>query len=188
MVHSPEELGSLREAIMEVREQVFGKPETLRFIKDIEEYWRLAAQRIVESGLCQPQTATMLHVFVDGLPNADDIQGDIAMVEKTVADLIAQGTIPAYAIIAELQKAGATIHGTENMALLLAEVAYWKAIATQERTKDPKFQQESLENRDEAIITRVNDVVPDGETAIIFIGRAHKVVDQLADDFDINNL
>jgi len=180
MVHSPEELGSLKEAVVAAREKVFGKADTLRFIREVDGYWKLVTQRIVEAGLCRPEIASHLHIVIDGLPNVDNMDGGAEVLKKTVAHLIEQW-IPVYLIIAELQKAGATVHGTENLELLLAERAYWKAIAAKERDSDPEWQKQSLEARDKAIIANTDRVVPDGGTAIVFVGRKHKVVELLTE-------
>ncbi|MFA4880432.1 MAG: hypothetical protein WC650_02310 [Candidatus Doudnabacteria bacterium] len=48
-----------------------------------------------------------------------------------------------------------------------------------ERQRNPQEEKELLENRDKAIIDRINEVVPQEEIGIIFIGRMHNVVKPL---------
>lgn len=187
MVHSPEELGNIGETVIRTQEQVFGKKQTAALLKEVGEYWKLVEQRVrFGAGLFRSAIASKLHIFVDGLPN-----GREDLVEKTVNDLVAQGEIPAYQIIGELKAAGATVHGTENMGYLLKETAYWKTLVARQRTSDPQFEKELLENRDKAIIARVHEVVPDDESAIVFIGRLHNVVEPLTEppyNFELVNL
>lgn len=183
MVHIKEELGELQETLVEARKKLFGVQQTEVFFKEIEKYWKLVGERIQKAGLFEPKTASSLHIFVDSLPDSTE-----ELVQKTVRDLIAWGKIPAYQIIAELQIAGAKVHGTENIEWLVKETNYWKAVVGRKRTRNPQEEKESLENRDKAIADRINRVVPDKETAILFIGRNHKVVEHLANDFEIINL
>lgn len=187
MVHTGEELGWLGKKVTQIQKRIFGEEQTAVFLKSAEEYWELVEIKIkFQAQLFRSEIVNKVHIFVDGLPN-----GREDLVQKTVDELVAQGKIPAYQIIRELKAAGARVYGTESSEWLIKEFTYWKKIAAGKRTCDPKFEKELLENRDEAIIARVHERVPDGEIAIVFIGRAHNVVGPLSQppyNFEVINL
>lgn len=174
MLHTKEELGELKETLTEAHKSLFGAKQTEVLFKEIKEYWGLVAERIEKVAFYERETASPLHIFVDSLPN-----GTEDLIQKTVQSLIASGEIPAYQIIAKLQAAGAKVHGTEDLEWLIKEVNYWKAVVGRERLRNPQEEKELLENRDKAIIDRINEVVPQEEIGILFIGRMHNVVKPL---------
>ncbi|MDD5626419.1 MAG: hypothetical protein PHW01_00170 [Patescibacteria group bacterium] len=174
MLHTEEELGGLKETLTEAHKSLFSAQQTEVLFKEIKEYWRLVAERIEKAAFRERETASPLHIFVDSLPN-----GTEDLIQKTVQSLIASGKIPAYQIIAKLQADGAKVHGTENLEWLIKEVNYWKAVVGRERLRNPQEEKELLENRDKAIIDRINEVVPQEEIGILFIGRMHNVVKPL---------
>lgn len=173
MIHRPEELGSFEKKMVTVQEKIFGKEKTIALIKNITAYWELASERIEEAGLYHE--SSLLHIFVDSLPNEKE-----ELVQATVNELIKVGKIPAYQIIAKLQAAGARVYGTENTALLIKEIQYWKDVADNKRVPSQDLEKELLKARDQIIIDRINETVPGGETAIVFIGRLHNVVGPLS--------
>jgi len=186
MVHTAKELGEMEEATTKIRIRTFGAQQTREFLKDIDNYWELVVKRIRKAGLHQPEITAQLHIFVDGLPN-----GAEEAVQKTVATLVSAGEIPSYKIIGILQTAGATVHGTEDIHLVVAEANYWKAVVEHKCNSDPEWEKQSLKDRDKAIIARVHDIVPENETAIVFIGRLHNVVEPLTEppyNFEFVNL
>ncbi len=179
MVHSPEELGSLRNNVMQTYAEIYGNGSLESFLEKIEEYWDEVRKRIIAAGFYGPKAA-FLHVFADGLPNTSD-----DMVRKIVGDLIASRRIPAYQIIAILQKHGAKIHGTEDIKLLIEEYKYFKGLS-EGKSGDTVSAQERLTARDIAISSRIQEVMTgDNDTGIIFIGRAHDVISKLPDGFTV---
>ena len=179
MIHSPEELGSLRKSVMQIYAEINGNGGLESFLDKIEEYWDEVRKRIITAGFYGPKAAS-LHVFADGLPNTSD---DI--VRKVVGDLIASRRIPAYQIMAKLQKHGARIHGTEDVKLLIEEHKYFKGLS-EGKSGDAVAAQERLTARDVAISSRIQEVMTgDNDTGIIFIGRAHDVISKLPDEFTV---
>ena len=172
MVHTPQELGSLKDAILIARTKLCGEKATSKFLQEVEDYWQEVARRIQHIGLYRPKIASRLHIFVDGLPNTEE-----ALVKKIVEELITQ-KIPVYLIIEKLRENGATICGTEDLKLLLREHRYWTEIS-QGKTHDQTTAQELLRGRDQAIAQHINAVVPDEESGLLFIGRAHNVISKL---------
>ncbi len=179
MIHSPEELGSLGKSVMQIHVKVCGKIELEKILEKIEEYWGNVRERLLAAGFYGSKSSA-LHIFMDGLPNANE-----EIVHKVVEDLIASRTIPAYQIIARLQKYGAKVHGTENTNLLLEEYKYYKDIS-EGKGGNAEASQARLIARDVAIASRIQEImINDGDTGILFIGRAHDVIGKLPDDFTV---
>lgn len=172
MVHTPQELGILKGAIIAERIKKFGRRQTEEFFKQVEWYWREVEKRIQRTELCQPEKAAHLHIFVDGLPNAKE-----EIVQKIIQELIALD-IPAYRIIEKLQAKGAKVHGTEDPELLLQEHQYWSDVA-KGRQPDSTIARELLKSRDQAIAQRIDAKVPEGEIGFLFLGKVHNVVEEL---------
>lgn len=180
MVHSPGEFGSLGKCVMQAHAEVYGTDELEKFLEKIEEYWDEVRKRIITAGL-YGHKASPLHIFVDGLPNAAE-----DTVHKVVEDLIASKKIPAYRIIARLQKYGAKVHGTENIQLLLEEYKYYKGLSEGKSGDAAESAQTRLTARDTAIALRIQEVMTsDNDIGILFIGRAHDVIGKLPDDFTV---
>ena len=179
MVHSPGELGSLDKSAMRAHAEVYGTDELAKFLEKIEKYWNEVRERIIRAELYSSKSSS-LHVFVDGLPNvAEDT------VHKVVENLIASKKIPAYRVIARLQKYGAKVHGTEDIKLLLEEYEYYKGLS-EGKSGDTVAAQARLTARDDAIALRIQEVMTsDNDIGIIFIGRAHDIVSKLPDEFTV---
>lgn len=178
-VHSPEEFGSLGKSVMQDHAEVYGNDGLEKFLEGIEEYWDEVRKRIIRAGLYSSKSSS-LHVFVDGLPNAAE-----DTVHKVVENLIASKKIPAYLVIARLQKYGARVHGTEDIKLLLEEYKYYKGLS-EGKSEDAAAAQTRLTARDTAIASRIQEVmISDGDIGILFIGRMHDVIGKLPDDFTV---
>lgn len=174
MLHTPKELGGLKEKIQKIERRRYGEQYVKTLFGEIEKFWKEAGQRIVNAGLFNKEIASKTHIFIDGLPNVAD-----NLVEIIVSDLTKQN-IPIYQIVKKLQRSGAKVHGTEDPKLLKKEYELWTK-ATQEQPIDLKTAQSLLEMRDKAIAERINETVPDNEIGVLFIGKAHDVLPKLAD-------
>lgn len=172
MLHTPQELGSVAEQVIAVREKVYGKQQAQAFISEIERYWKEVARRIQRAGLYVSETTQKLHIFVDGLPDVED-----SLMQKIVAELIEKG-IPAYRIIAGLTQRGAQLYGTEDPDLLLREREIWIGVAAGKRA-DQQELSVLLAARDRVVACRIDRVVPDGKIGLLFIGKAHNVAQEL---------
>lgn len=181
MIHISQEFGILTEGVRKAQIQKRGIRGANRFYKEIERYWQEVSRRIYVARFHAPDIANKLYIFVDGLPNADDM-----IVRKITADLIAQ-KIPVYLIIEELQKAGAKAYGTEDPQLLLQEHRIWTE-AVKGIRPDPAMLQELLTRRDRAIAERIDEVLAGEESGLLFIGKAHDVekeLDKLSSKFRV---
>ncbi len=184
MIHTPQELGILKDAFLDARMKMYGEKTTLAFLEEVKRYWHIVERRIERAGLYHPEIASQSHIFIDSLPHTEE-----TLVMKIVQELILQ-KIPAYLISKILLENGATIHGTEDPDPLLQEHRYWKEIS-QGKTPDPEKAQELLRRRDQYIAQRIISVVPDEDLAVLFMGRLHDVVGiiiQLSKKFTIVNL
>lgn len=173
MVHTPQELGTLREAVIANHKRIHGEQQTEEYFKQVEWYWREVERRIQQAGLYRPEIVSRLHIFVDGLPDTKEEK-----VKKIVQELIGLD-IPAYRITEKLQARGAEVHGTEDPQLLWQEHQYWAGVS-QDRKQDPRGQQRLLRERDQAIAQRIDAKVKERGISLLFIGRAHNVVGELA--------
>lgn len=174
MIHTPQELGSLKESAIAAHKQRYGNRQTEEFFKQVEWYWREVSKRIQKAGLFQPETASRLHIFVDGLPNTEKDRVQKIIQELTNLD------IPVYNIIKKLQENGAKVHGTENRELLLQEHQYWIGVAKGKKA-EAGVTRKLLKARDQAIARRINEELPEKEIGLLFIGGAHNVIGELAE-------
>lgn len=173
VIHTPQELGSLKNAFLARRTKIYGEKKTREHLEEIERYWQEEERKIYqEAGLHRPEIASKLHIFIDGLPNTEEV-----LVKKIVEELTLQ-KIPIYLIVKEVVENGATIYGTEDPELLLREHAYWTGIA-QGKISDLTMSQKLLRSRDQYIANRISAMVPDEESGLLFIGRAHDVICEL---------
>lgn len=172
MIHTLQEFGSVAKSIKREQTRKLGIHGTEQFYQEIEQYWKEVARRISAAGLLEPHTAKNLAIFIDALPNVHE---EIA--QKIITDLSAK-KIPAYLIIQKLQEAGAKVYGTEDPQLLLKEHAIWTRASKGEEA-DPLVLQELLEERDQAIAKRIEEVLPEDGQGILFIGKAHNVTKEL---------
>lgn len=174
MIHTSQELGSLKDAFLAAQAKECGEKKAQERLEETKRYWQEVERRIERSGLHLPEIASQLHIFIDSLPNTEEV-----LVKKIVEELTLQ-KIPVYLIIKnkKLQENGAVIHGTEDPELLLQEYHYWTGVS-QGRISDPATAQKLLQDRDQAIARRIAETVPDEERALLFIGRAHDVISEL---------
>ena len=170
MIHSLEELGSLTKNVK------INLAEMSRN-KDLKEYWDEVRRRLRKEGLYGPKSRR-LHIFVDGLPNVDE-----DTVRKVADDLIASGTSHVYRTIADLQKHGAVVHGTENLRLMIEEYEYFKGL-TDGVYGNAELSAARLIARDTAIAVRIQEVMTDeDDIGILFAGLAHDIVRKLPKEF-----
>lgn len=173
MIHTPQELGGLKNAVLAAQRKISGKRGLNEFLQKVEHYWQQEVeQRIQHTELSQPEIASRLHIFVDGLPDTTE-----TLIAKIVTELTSL-QVPAYLIIKTLLDNGAVLHGTENAELLLQEYRYWTEIS-QGKKQNPEIAEKLLRDRDQYITQRIISVVPDEELALLFIGRNHDVIGKL---------
>lgn len=172
-MHSPEELGSLAKPLLEIEKRIHGPNAEEIYREKVNRYWKEITKHLKEEKLDTPEKCRKMHIYVDGLPQAENCH-----VQKVVQELI-RLKLPQYIIIQELLKKEATIHGTESRELLLEEHAMWKRVAEKGVSPDSKRKAELLKERDEFIAKRINETLPKNEIGILFIGAAHRVDNEL---------
>lgn len=124
----------------------------------IDQYWRT-----VQGTLLNLQIPfERVKLYQDSLPDAPDA-------DRLVAEMAEHGS-PNHRLLRLLQARGATIIGTESLALLIEE---YQAIKQQRATVESLHR--SLANRDRYIARRIADTLKDDEIGILFIGAAHDV-------------
>lgn len=178
LLHAPEEFGSLAKPLLEIAKRIRGPDAEKIYRERACQYWLEVIRRLDESGLNAPEKCRKMHIYVDGLPQAEDKH-----VQKVVEQLI-ELKLPQYLIIQKLLGKGAIIHGTESLQLLLEEHEMWTKTA-QGITPNPKRKAELLQERDEFIAKRINETLPEDGIGILFMGAAHKVDNELKKFFDI---
>lgn len=124
----------------------------------INRYWRTVQDALLDL----PIPFERVKLYQDSLPNAPDIG-------RLVAEM-AEHDSPNHRFLLLLQSRGATIVGTESLALLIEE---YQAIKQQRATA--AFLRRSLDARDRYIAGRIDETLRDGEIGILFIGAAHDV-------------
>ncbi|MEM7622237.1 MAG: hypothetical protein AAF235_03440 [Planctomycetota bacterium] len=128
-----------------------------------------------------------LHVFQDALPVIEEPASPSPL--QMVRELAAKGSAN-HAIIARLATRGATIHGTEDPALLLEEYSLAKAAAdaaVANRLPDPRHETRAravLERRDRYIAARIAQTLPEDAQGVLFLGLLHSVERYLPDDIE----
>lgn len=172
IMHTPEELGPLAKPFLEMEKRIHGPRAEEIYREKVNQYWREVVKRLKAEGLNSPEKCKSLHIYVDGLPRVES-----ELVQKLVEKLI-ELKLPLYLIIQELLEKGATIHGTESHELLLEERNMWVNVA-KGKSADPKRKMELLKERDVFIARRINESLPENGKGILFIGREHKVIEEL---------
>lgn len=158
IVHTSAELGSEGR---EHRADFIARHGDLRWAEreaKIEHYWLTVRDAL----LALPIGFDHVKVYQDSLPDGQDA-------DRLVEDMAGHGS-PNHRLLKLLKTRGATILGTESLALLLEEYQ-----AIKERRASPDLLRRSLESRDRFIANRIDETLADGEIGILFIGAAHDV-------------
>lgn len=124
----------------------------------IDRYW----QQVRDALLGLPIAFDRVKIYQDSLPDGPGT-------ERLVADMAGHGS-PNHRLLLLLQGRGATLMGTESLALLLEEYQ-----AIKDRRDSPELLRRSLEARDQYVARRIDASLAAGEIGILFIGAAHDV-------------
>lgn len=179
MIHTPEELGSLGADVKKTHIKQFGQVHWDNFLLCIRDYWEEVSRRI----MCIDTGLTKFSIFVDSLPDIEE-----KTVNEIVRNLIESKKIPMYQIINQLIKMDkGEVYGTEDLELIVEEYKYYSELA-QGGKIDVEASKERLIGRDKYIAKRIEDVIKDDGYGVLFIGKAHNVIDYLPDTFTVINL
>jgi hypothetical protein len=138
------------------------------------------------SALPLPWQRTRL--YQDGLPVCGR-EHDI------VRDLAAKGSRN-HQLLTVLMERGATLMGTENPELMIAEYRRIQRLVQAAQRREPNSVVEELrregeavlQNRDAFVAQRIDSTLEDGETGILFLGLLHRVDELLDGKFDVRHL
>jgi hypothetical protein len=158
IVHTEAELGSEGHAHREGYVARHGEHRWAEREAAIERYWLV----VRESVLDLPIALSQVKVYQDSLPDGPET-------DRLIEDIANHGS-PNHRLLLLLKSRGATVVGTESLALLLEEYQ-----AIKEFRASPEMLRRSLEARDRYIANRIGETLGPGEIGILFIGAAHDV-------------
>lgn len=185
IVHSPADMGSMQDGLMEEGVAKLGKERWLENQRKIEKFWEETEKEIDSLGL----DLSKVRIYQDGMPCG----GDLAL--KIVRETAEKGS-KNYQIIWKLLERGAVIEATESPVFLLKEYEQVKSIVSartpQEKASAIKRydaeKDELMRKRDEYIAKQIDRTLKDGETGLLFIGASHDVSKYLAGDIEVKRM
>jgi len=184
IVHSEVELGSIADEFRRSFQEAFGAEQWTRRFASVEAMWEGLSSKL--SALPLPWQRTRL--YQDGLPVCGR-EHDI------VRDLAAKGSRN-HQLLTVLMERGATLMGTENPELMIAEYRRIQRLVQAAQRREPNSVVEELrregeavlQNRDAFVAQRIDSTLEDGETGILFLGLLHRVDELLDGKFDVRHL
>ena len=180
IIHNEHDMGSLIEKVKQEYVRQYGPQKWEEHLKAIQGLW--AGIRRTVDALNLPYGRVRL--YQDGLPECGH-EADI------VKDVAASGS-QNHLLLLDLMKRGATLMGTEDPGLLVAEYRLHKdsdPTAPDYDAKQVKEQSNSLlTQRDRHIAARINSTLLSGESGLLFLGMSHSVEPLLNDDIEIKNI
>lgn len=194
ILHTTSDMGTLAPSMKKAYVKKFGEKKWQEHVRVIDEMWQGIRKNIQKMNFScdKPSTgkpdAGGVKVYQDGLPVC-------GMEKRIVADLAKKGS-PNHKLIQWMIRRGATLVGTEDPKLLLAEYNHVKGI-TQAKTHQEhekrvrEFATESaalLQKRDEKMSNQIDATLKKGETGVLFIGLAHRVDELLPKDIRVSYL
>ncbi len=170
IIHTPEDLG---QHLAEVKRQYaarYGLGKWEEHIDAVEQFWRELSKTLLNL----PVDYKIVKLYQDSLPMCDH--------EFEIVESLAQDGNRNYRLLFDLVKKGATIVGTENPALLIAEREKLNKMGVIGLSNS---YDELMKLRDEFIAQRIDSTLKDSEIGFLFIGALHKVIDKLPVDIKI---
>ncbi len=173
IAHSREDMGSLGHSL----------PADEAYRQRVAVFWSEVAQRVKALGL----PWTKVHIYQDGLPNADD---------QILRKILSEVNSPNYELLRWLVAQGATLVGTESPDLLKEEFAHVQAVLTatsaaargRARRAYARRAANLLAARDGYIAGRIAATLPAGGIGLLFLGRAHRVAEHVPRDIGLRTL
>lgn len=187
IVHSEVDLGSMGEEVRRRFQDAFGAEAWTRRYASVEAMWEGLRTRLFDL----PLSWQLTRLYQDGLPVC-------GREPEIVRDLAAQGSRN-HQLLAELMQRGATLMGTEDPEVMVAEYRRIQALVQAAQRRDPdapaavveELQREGqalLRARDAFIARRIDTTLAEGETGILFLGLLHRVDELLDGKFDVRHL
>jgi len=184
IVHSEVDLGTMADEVRKRFEGAFGAQEWKRRCASVQAMWEGIRGKLLALPLVWERT----RLYQDALP----ICGREA---EIVQELAAKGSRN-HQLLAELMKRGATLMGTEDAPLMIAELRRMQSLvqAAQQRVSDQaavQMQREGealLSKRDAFVAKRIDESLAEGENGVLFLGLAHRVDELLEGKFEVRHL
>lgn len=184
IVHSEVDLGSMADEIRRRFEEIFGASEWIRRYASVEAMWGGIRGKLAAVPLSWQRT----RLYQDGLP--------VCGRERDIVRDLAEKGSRNHQLLAELVERGATLMGTENPELMLAEYRRIQKLVQAAQRSEPDSIVEELKregetilyDRDVFIAQCIDTTLEDGETGILFLGLLHRVDELLDGKFDVRHL
>ncbi|HUY88123.1 MAG TPA: hypothetical protein VMV10_05285 [Pirellulales bacterium] len=182
IIHTQEDLGSLRESVRRLHVRRTGPRQWQRGQKVIETMWTNIGQEIERLDL----DYSRVRLYQDGLACC-------GREEEIVRDLAEVGSRN-HQLLLRLMARGARIMGTESPELLLEEYEFSRhaILAAASRTVATPEQREAsdriLKRRDAFVARRIDETLLPGETGLAFLGLLHSLDGRLAPDIEVTKL
>ncbi len=179
IIHSIADYGTLAPAIRGAFVRQAGEVAFADLQKDINEYWKIAEEKIEK----MISDVAGFIIYHDGFPvgNREKI---LALFGFMCRD---HPESPNFQLIKKLIAKGAVLEGTEDMSLVVEQLQLYqravKAVTVGEQKKilaDQEARSREITSlRDEFIAQRISDTLPESGKGILFIGRDHDVIGEL---------
>ncbi len=186
ILHTAADLGSLADSVRGHYLAQYGPAAWAERERTVAAIWADVRKRLAAIA---PDCST-LWVYQDGLPVCGQEM-------KILEELAAAGSVN-HQIVLDLVRRGATLAGTEDPRLLIAEYEMHRrqlnpagAATRGPADEATPFEQNPaalLEARDRFIARRISETLPQGHTGLLFLGAAHRVEPHLAADIEVRTL
>ena len=173
IIHSQEDMGTLGGRL----------PTTEAYRRLAQNRWAEIQDQVQALSLDWPK----VKVYQDGLPDAGP---------EVVKRILAEARGANYDLLRWLVAQGAEVVGTESPALVQEEYELLKAVyaptdavaTAKARRRYAERAPVLLAERDAYIVRRIADTLPPGGVGVLFLGEAHRVVEQLLQDIAVEKL
>ena len=169
ILHSAADLGSLSESVRTEYTRALGPAGWSRHQEAVEQLWRAIRARIEALDLDYART----RIYQDGLP--------VCGFERKIVEELAKAGSSNHQLVADLLEKGAVLEGTEDPQLLVQEYQLQqrqsqKRAAPQPNPAPPDAEARAvLQARDRFVAERIVKTLQEGETALVFLGVAHRL-------------
>lgn len=190
IVHSSSDLGRLESPINRLKEDRAGLEKAQSIRQKIDLFWR-EVQSAIES---ESTDYSCMLLFQDALPVVPDGREDL--LTKIVDELASHGS-QNHKLLSLLQECGAELVGTESPELLVKEYQMVRKLIDESERIETSSENESAESRhahamqdlllqrDQFIARRIDEMLKDSQTGILFIGMLHNVESFLPGDIEV---
>ncbi|MDD5033445.1 MAG: hypothetical protein PHE55_01695 [Methylococcaceae bacterium] len=172
IIHGPEDLGRLGDAVNKVRTQ----EQTQKHLAIVESVWNAIEASIKAMEL----DYSHVKIYQDGLPVC-------GKESEIVADMAKAGSRN-HLLLQALHNKGATVMGTESAELLLEEYSLMTQLLqsnAEQAAPSQELGKSLLDRRDGYIARRIEETLQADETGLLFLGLMHSVEDKLSSDITL---